>query len=144
MRDFGTLSLTALGTLLCTCGEAPSPTPDSSNPGQCIGAFHYARELALSEPNPDLALAVHSTGRALFEGKRMEVSGFIEEGQSESAAFLEAYSGGSDVLWDLVKGCTERQDSDPVFRSWLDSGKLTAAARKADPACRAEPACAGK
>jgi hypothetical protein len=107
-----------------------------------VAALTYGRQLAVGGPTPSLRLAVESTGRGIYEGKRMQADGGLKKGKQESAALLRAYGGDSKIMMALLKGCMDTEDADPTFRSLNDSGALMAAARKADPLCRATAACA--
>jgi hypothetical protein len=141
MLDYRALIVAASTLALGGCGTASSQIPDSSKPGHCVAAFHYGRELALAGPNAKMSLAIQSTARALFEGKRMQVNGTFATGERQGAALLKAHGHDSVVMMPLLLACAKKQDADPLYRSLNDSGQLMAAARKTDPACRSDMAC---
>lgn len=133
----GSMALTA-------CGSAEAITPDPANPAHCVAAFHYGRTVMLSGKKPDIKGALTSTARSLFEMKRLQESGDVG-GNEVGTALLSEYAKNDDVMMKLLKGCFEKQDSDPAFQAANSSGTLMATARKVDPVCKSDAAClAGK
>ena len=127
--------------VLGACGAASATPPDSSKPAHCIAAFHYARTIALHGQPANVSLAVESTARSLFEGRKLKAEGQFEDGQREGERLLAENAANDKVMLSLVFGCLTRQDADPDYRALNKSGALMAAARKVDPACREDAAC---
>lgn len=126
---------------LSACGTASSSPLDSSNHAHCVAAFFYARQIALGGPKPNLELAVQSTARSLFEGKRMKADGTLQASQMESAAVLSAHGRDTEAMTHLLLDCAKRQDADPAYQALDETGQLMAAARKTDPACKSDQVC---
>lgn len=141
MRCWNRAITTSIMLLASACGSASSQQPDSSNPAHCVAAFAYGRGLALGGKRRDLDLAVQSTARALFEGKKMKASGTFTSGRREGAAFFDTYGRNGQVMMPLLVECAKRQDADPAYRSLNQRGILMAAARKADTACQSDAKC---
>ena len=126
---------------LSACGTASSSPLDSFNHAHCVAAFYYGRQIALGGPKPNLELAVQSTARFLFEGKRMEADGTLQTSEMESAAVLSAHGRDTEAMTHLLLDCARRQDADPAYRALNETGQLMAAARKTDPACKSDRVC---
>ena len=141
MLSYRTFVAAGLAFAVGACGTASSETPNSSKPAHCIAAFNYGRQLALAGPSPKLSLAVQSTARALFVGKRLEANGTFATGEKEGAVLLKDHGHDPDIMMPLLLECSKRQDADPAYQAMNDNGQLMAAARKTDPACRSDAAC---
>lgn len=136
-------------TIICflvlgACGTASASPPSSSNPAHCIAAFHYGRTIALRAQPVEVAFAVQSTARSLYEGRKLKAGGQLENGRDEGEALLAQYAGDEKVMMGLLRDCALQQDADPEYRALNESGTLMAAARKVDPTCRDDATCRSK
>lgn len=127
--------------LLGACGAASASAPTSSNPAHCMAAFHYGRTIALRGQPADVSLAVQSTARSIYEGRKLKARGQFDSGRSESESLLAENAKNEKVMMSLLGDCLTQQDADPDYRALNESGALMAAARKVDPACREDAAC---
>lgn len=132
--------LTSTLLLLAACNSAQAVTPDAANPAHCIAAFSYGRTIMLGGKTPDIAGALNSTARSLFEMKQLDRRG-VGNGKEEGAALLSIYGKDNQAMMGLLKACFEKQDADPAFQAANKSGRLMAAARKVDSACNVDPTC---
>ena len=131
-----------IGTLMLgACGAASASPPDSSKPAHCIAAFHYGRTIALRGQPADVSLAVQSTARSIYEGRKLKAEGQFADGQREGERLLADNAANDKVMMSLLRDCLTRQDADPAYRELNESGALMTAARKVDPACREDAAC---
>jgi len=130
--------------LLGACGAATASPPNSTNPAHCMAAFSYARTIALGSRPSNFNLAVQSTARSLYEGRKLKARGLLENGREEGEALLSKYSKDEKVMMGLVLDCLKQQDADPDYIALNESGDLMAAARKVDPVCRDDATCWGK
>ncbi len=127
--------------MLGACGAASASPPDSSKPAHCIAAFHYGRTIALRGRPADIHLAVQSTARSLYEGRKLKAQGQLAQLQREGERLLVDNAANDKVMMALLRDCLTRQDADPDYRALNESGALMAAARKVDPACRQDADC---
>lgn len=82
-------SLMIISTLMLgACGAASASPPDSSKPAHCIAAFHYGRTIALRGHPADVSLAVQSTARSIYEGRKLTAEGKFSDGQREGERVL--------------------------------------------------------
>lgn len=132
------ISLTML-ILVGACGSASALTPDSSNHAHCMAALSIARQIAVDDKNPKLAL--QTTARSIYEGRQLKKTGAIDLGQAEAAAFLKQVNGDWKVLGPLLESCGERQDAETEFQALNNSGELMKAAMAVEPMCQNTASC---
>ncbi|VWX53264.1 hypothetical protein [Novosphingobium sp. 9U] len=125
-------------TLLGACGSASAVTPDSSNHAHCMAALSVARQIAVDDRNPKLAL--QTTARSIYEGRQLKKAGSFDSAQAEAASFLKKVGGDWKVLGPLLT-CGERQDAESEFQRLNESGHLMAAAMAVEPMCQNTASC---
>ncbi|VWX54629.1 hypothetical protein [Novosphingobium sp. 9U] len=125
--------------LLGACGSASASAPDSSNHAHCMAALSIARQIAVDDKNPKLALQI--TGRSIYEGRLLEKAGSFDSAQVEAASFLKEVGGDWKVLGPILESCSERQDAEPEFQRLNESGQLMAAAKAVEPMCQNKANC---
>ena len=131
------LHLTLLFSLPALAACQPAAAASNREMAQCIAAFHFGRQVWLSQSPPNYQALAPLTAGSIYYANKLKAAGVADGGKADAIAFAERHADDAPLMAETLKACGQRQIADPDFvRQFV---ALTRQAILVDAACKPDP-----